>query len=232
MGVLLGVEQSCLNFSRVCLPSLVNATFKNLMCWHTCFLSLLYKNVVLPAALGLPNISQVQHIFSIFFDLDAPFSFPLFHIFIRSLHDPSAHSTFKPWERVVPTPTLWMGGDLWKGCRGTLDHVKGSPQGCNILFCHAHKAKMPLSQWTWTYNNVMSQSSIKKKWSTKKRAHCKPCKLANLLILGSYRDSREHKDLATLQECQDHLEWTRMFQFMVQVCIMYYIHSKYKYTWL
>ena len=60
-------------------------------------------------------------------------------------------------------------GDLSKGCRGTLDHVQGSPQGHNILFCHAHKAKMPSSQWTRAYCNAMSQSNINKNQSTKKR---------------------------------------------------------------
>ena len=30
--------------------------FKKLMDWHTCFLSLLYKNVVLAVAPGLPKI--------------------------------------------------------------------------------------------------------------------------------------------------------------------------------
>ena len=43
-------------FSKICLYSLVDASFKNLMDWHTCFLSLLYKNVVLAVAPGLPKI--------------------------------------------------------------------------------------------------------------------------------------------------------------------------------
>ena len=43
-------------FSNKCLYSLVDASFKNLMDWRTCFLSLLYKNVVLAVAPGLPKI--------------------------------------------------------------------------------------------------------------------------------------------------------------------------------
>ena len=106
MGVLLGVEQSCLSFARVCLPSLVNATFKNLMHWCTCFLSLLYKNVVLPAAaLGCQIFHKFNGCISQFFATNTPFSFPCF-FFNRSLHGPSAHSTSKPWESDVPTPTL------------------------------------------------------------------------------------------------------------------------------
>ena len=108
------------------------------------------------------------------------------------------------------------GGDLSKGCRGTLGHVQGSPQGCNILFCHAYKANTPLSQQTWTYHNVMSQSKSRRTGAPKRGQIARH---ANLL--GFYRDSREHKDLATLQECLDHLEWTRMLQFMEQICIIF-----------
>ena len=43
-------------FSNICLYSLVDASLKKLMDWHTCFLSLLYKNVVLAVAPGLPKI--------------------------------------------------------------------------------------------------------------------------------------------------------------------------------
>ena len=43
-------------FSNICLYSLVYASLKKLMDWHTCFLSLLYKNVVLAVAPGLPKI--------------------------------------------------------------------------------------------------------------------------------------------------------------------------------
>ena len=97
----------------------------------------------------------------------------------RAYHNAMSQSNIKG-KRCTNSNSV-NGGDLLKGCRGTLGHVQGSPQGCNILFCHTHKANTPLSQQTWTYHNVMSQSNIKKNWSTKKRANCKACKLVGIL---------------------------------------------------
>ena len=146
MGVLLGVEQSCLNFARVCLPSLVNATFKNLMHWRTCFLSLLYKNVVLrAAALGCQIFHKFNvRIFSIFCHQCTIF-FPLF-LFHQFFAWSFCSFHLQAMGKRYTNSNSLNGGDLPKGCRGTLDHVQGSPQGRNILFCHTHKAMMPSSQ--------------------------------------------------------------------------------------
>ena len=136
---------ACVKFSNICLYSLVNASFKNLMDWHTCFLSLLYKNVVLAAALGLPKNLTKFNISSQFFASDTPFSFPLFHfheVFAWSFYSLHLQAMGKQWTNSNSVNV----GDLLKGCRGTLDHVQGSPQGHNISFCHAHNTKMPSSQ--------------------------------------------------------------------------------------
>ena len=149
-------------FSNICLYSLVNASFKNLMDWHTCFLSLLYRNVVLPAALGLPNICPSSTYLLNFLPPTHHFLSPCFtfhQVFAWSFG--SLH--LQAMGKQCTNSNSVDGGDLSKGCRSTLDHAQGSPQGCNILFCHAHKAKMPCSQQTRAYRNAMSQSNIKGK---------------------------------------------------------------------
>ena len=115
----------------------------------------------------LPNISQVQCTYLLNFLPPMHHFLSLVSFFIRSLHGPSAHSTFKPWESDVPTPTLWMWVTYQKAVGAlALDHLQGSRQGHNILFCHTHKAKMPSSQQTRAYCNAMSQSNIKGKRCT------------------------------------------------------------------
>ena len=105
------------------------------------------------------------YVSSQFFDTNAPFSFPCFffhQVFAWSFCSLHLQAMGK-W---CTNSNSLNGGDLPKGCRGTLDHVQGSPQGHNILFCHTHKAKMPSSQWNRAYCNAMSQSNIKGKWCT------------------------------------------------------------------
>ena len=106
-----------------------------------------------------------------FFASDTPFSFPLFHV-----HEVFAWSFCSLHLQVMgkqcTNSNSVNGGDLSKGCRGTLDHVQGSPQCHNILFCHSHNTKMPSSQQTIAYCNAMSQSNIKGKQCTSQLQLC------------------------------------------------------------
>ena len=100
------------------------------------------------------------YVSSQFFATNAPFSFPCFFFhqvlawFFCSLH-------LQAMGKWCTNSNSLNGGDLSKGCRGTLDHVQGSCQGHNISFCPTHKAKTPPSQQTRAYCNAMSQSNIK-----------------------------------------------------------------------
>ena len=121
-----------LKFSNVCLYSLVNASFKNLMDWHTCFLSLLYKNVFLATAPGLPKIWP-SSTYLLHFLLPTHHFLSPCHTFMRSLAGPSAHSTFKPWESDVPTPTLWMWVTYQKAVGAIWTMSKEVPKAA--IFC-------------------------------------------------------------------------------------------------
>ena len=100
-----------------------------------------------------------------FFATNTPFSFPCF--FFHQVFAWSFCSLcLQAMGKQCTNSNSLNGGDLLKGCRGTLGHVQGSPQGRNISFCHTHKAKMPSSQQTRAYRNAMSQSNIKGKRCT------------------------------------------------------------------
>ena len=118
---------ACVKFSNICLYSLVDASFKNLMDWHTCFLSLLYKKCGLGCCSWISQYLTKFHISSQFFASHTPFSFPLSHFHevfgcsFCSLH-------LQAMGKQCTNSNSVNVGDLSKGCRGTLDNVQGSPQ--------------------------------------------------------------------------------------------------------
>ena len=134
--------------SNVCLYPLVNASFKNLMDWRTCTLSL---KCSLAYCTGIAKYMPKFNISSQIFASNTPFSFPLFH-FSSGLHLPKAaifHSVMltrprchqanklEPLAMQCPSPTSRRTGVPKRGqiarcanslifCKLTIHHLPAS----------------------------------------------------------------------------------------------------------